>query len=262
MDILIHTYGRPQRERQHTLRALLQDDVPVSLVVQERERDAYRDWGVPLIVLPPHIERLSPTRDWITHEMPSKERHVVFFDDDLHFFKRRDDDRTKFRNTRPGELADMLAAIDHNLQFYGQVGIAPREGGNRLTEPLYHNTRLMRVLAFDRKAVRPLKARFSDVEVMEDFHMNLSLLESGENNLMLNDWCSNQAEGSDAPGGCSHYRTDAVQTAAAHRLAALHPPGIVTVVQKATKTAWGGGTRTDVRIQWKKAAMYGQRSHE
>jgi hypothetical protein len=32
----------------------------------------------------------------------------------------------------------------------------------------------------------------------------------------------------------------------------LHP-NIVSVVEKTTKTAWGGGTRMDVIIQWKKA---------
>jgi len=35
-------------------------------------------------------------------------------------------------------------------------------------------------------------------------------------------------------------------------LAELHP-GLVKVVTKETKGAWGGGTRTDVVVQWKKA---------
>ena len=38
----------------------------------------------------------------------------------------------------------------------------------------------------------------------------------------------------------------------AHELEVLHPD-YVTVVDKTTKTSWGGGTRTDVRIAWKKA---------
>lgn len=258
MDILIHTYGRPDRARQHTLKALAAAALPVRLVVQQREAHEYAGWNVPLVILPPGIERLSPTRDWIIHDMETPHDKVVFFDDDLHFFARRDDDRTKFRQPTPQDIRAMVTAIGHHLGSYAQVGIAPREGGNRLTDEYYENTRLMRVLAFRRDCVRPLKARFNDVHVMEDFHMNLSLLEAGHENLMLNNWCSNQAEGSNAPGGCSHYRTDAVQTAAAHALATLHPPGIVKVVQKATKTAWGGGERTDVVIQWKKAAALGQ----
>ena len=37
-----------------------------------------------------------------------------------------------------------------------------------------------------------------------------------------------------------------------NELAALHPD-FVKVVEKYTKTSWGGGIRTDVRIAWKKA---------
>jgi hypothetical protein len=32
----------------------------------------------------------------------------------------------------------------------------------------------------------------------------------------------------------------------------LHP-AFVKVVEKATKTSWGGETRTDVQVSWKKA---------
>jgi hypothetical protein len=72
------------------------------------------------------------------------------------------------------------------------------------------------------------------------------------NIVVLNNWCNNQAEGSSADGGCSTYRTPELQAQAARLLAELHAP-YVKVVEKETKTAWGGGTRTDVMIQWKRA---------
>jgi hypothetical protein len=252
MDIIIHTYGRADRRIQHTLRQLLTDNIHPMLVVQERERHLY-DWykSGHVHVLPGHITTLAPTRDYIIHSMPGDD-HVVFLDDDLHFAVRRDDDRTKFRQPRVGDLCEMFRGLDTVLKMYPMAGIGAREGGNRVTEQFVYNTRIMRVLAFRRSYLKKHNICFTPMVVMEDFHVNLQILRSGADTCVLNDWVSNQAGGSDAPGGCSTYRSDAVQTAAAHMLAGRHP-GFVKVVQKATKTAWGGGTRTDVTVQWKKA---------
>jgi hypothetical protein len=94
------------------------------------------------------------------------------------------------------------------------------------------------------------------MEVMEDFHVALSLLEAGYSNRIMNHYAHNQ-KGSGTAGGCSHFRTPELHAKNEHLLAALHPD-VVKVVQKETKGAWGGGTRTDVNIQWKKA--YGKRT--
>ena len=92
---------------------------------------------------------------------------------------------------------------------------------------------------------------FGRLEVMEDFDVALRLLRAGHDNVILNNWANNQA-GSGKEGGCSHFRTPELHAACASKLASLHP-GFVKVVQKTTKGAWGGGTRTDVNIAWKKA---------
>ena len=256
MDVIVHTYGRPQENRQHTVRALMADGVLPILVVQHRERDAYGWYKGPVHVLPPEITNLTDTRDYLIHDPLWKKSRVVFLDDDLHFFVRRDDDRTKFRAPQPGELKQMLWHIDFRLDDYPHVGIAPREGGNRNTEEFLNNTRIMRVLGYRRDYLREYKITFSPLEVMEDFHVNLQILKSGADTLLLNNWCNNQAEGSDAPGGCSTYRTQKVQSESAALLAKLHAP-YVRVVEKTTKSAWGGTTRTDVTIAWKKARKHG-----
>jgi hypothetical protein len=255
MDIIIHTYGRPTLDRQHTLRALLADGITPILVVQHREHLLYDWYKGPVHVLPSDIQKLAPTRDYLIHNDVWKKDHVVFLDDDLKFFTRREDDRTKFRDTKPGELRAMFDAIDGNLNIYPMVGIAPREGGNRNTEEFLHNTRIMRVLSFNRKYLRAKNVTFSPLVVMEDFHVNLQVLKSGADTRVLNNWCNNQVEGSDAPGGCSTYRTGIVQAQSAELLAQLHDP-YVRVVQKSTKGAWGGGIRTDVIISWKKARQH------
>ncbi len=267
MQVLIHTSGRAHWHRQHTLRALLEAGVKVELVIQAAQQEDYYRMlkvqymldSVTLHVLPPHITTLAATRDWIIHEMNGTD-HVVFMDDDLHFAARREDDRTKFRQPQAYDLTNMLEAIDYQLKHFPMVGICSREGGNRVTEEFSQNTRIMRVLAFRRSYLRKHQITFSPLVVMEDFHVNLQILRSGADTLVLNNWVSNQAGGSDAPGGCSVYRTDKVQTDSAHLLAARHP-GFVKVVQKTTKTAWGGKTRTDVVVQWKQAAAAGKRSN-
>lgn len=252
MDIVIPTYGRPQQSRQHTLNALVADGLLPVLLVQHREHHLYQWYHGPVHVLPPEIQTVAPTRDYLIHNEVWESRFVVMLDDDLHFFARRQDDPTKFRNLESGELGRMLAQLEGMLDRFPHVGIAPREGGNRNTEPFMLNTRIMRVLGYDRDFLRQHAVTFAPMPVMEDFHVSLQLLKLGRDTLVLNNWCNNQAEGSDAAGGCSTYRTAALQAEAAHLLAGLHAP-YVKVVEKETKTAWGGGTRTDVTIQWKKA---------
>lgn len=261
MDIIIHTAHRATYDQQHTLKELNDDGIAPTLLVQESEANDYArlkgNRYFDLWVLPPHITKLAPTRDWIIYDMPSQENKVVFFDDDLNFAVRRDDDPTKFRPPQQGDLSRMLRAIDSALDDHPMAGIGAREGGNRNINPWLYNTRIMRVLAFQKNFLRERGITFAPLEVMEDFHVNLQILRAGGDTVVCNRWVSNQAGGSDAPGGCSVYRTRDVQTESAYALAARHP-GFVSVTEKATKGAWGGGTRTDVIIQWKKArASYG-----
>jgi len=252
MDIVIPTYGRPQQSRQHTLNALVAEGLLPVLVVQHREHRLYHWYTGPMHVLPPEIQTVAPTRDYLIHNPVWKDRFVVMLDDDLHFFARRMDDLTKFRALVPGELGKMLAQIEGMLNVHPHVGIAAREGGHHNTEPFVMNTRIMRVLGYDRHFLREHKVTFDPMPVMEDFHVSLQLLKMRRNIVVLNNWCNNQAEGSSADGGCSTYRTPELQAQAARLLAELHAP-YVKVVEKETKTAWGGGTRTDVMIQWKRA---------
>jgi hypothetical protein len=86
---------------------------------------------------------------------------------------------------------------------------------------------------------------------MEDFDVTLNLMRQGHGNIVLNHMVHDQ-HGSNLAGGCSQYRDNIVQRAGAIGLKKLHDR-FVSVVEKTTKTAWGGATRTDVRIQWKKA---------
>lgn len=251
MQVIIHTLGRATWAQQPTLHQLLADGICPTLVVQAHEADKYSWYEGEVHVLPDSIRTLAPTRDYIIHDMEGPDK-VVFMDDDLHFACRRNDDPSKFRKPEKGDLSRMIDTISRGLDVCPHVGIGAREGGNRVTEEYVWNTRVMRVLAYSRKYLKKRSLYFSPLVVMEDFHMNLQILRSGADSMLCNKWVSNQANGSDAPGGCATYRSDKVQTDSANLLATRHP-GFVKVVQKTTKGAWGGGTRTDVVVQWKAA---------
>lgn len=256
MDIIIPSSGRP--DRQTTLEALVQAGLRPILVVQDREYKAYLENWAPLATvfrLPPEITTIAPTRQFILERVGQSDRFVMC-DDDLWFYTRREEDRGRLRELTPYELREGFEVLDGLLypgmvRHVPHVGFAAREGANRNTDPYIYNTRIMRVLGYRRSTLIDEGIRFDAMEVMEDFHVALSLLEKGYGNIIANDWCHNQA-GSGAQGGCSTWRTPELQARAAHRLAELHP-GLVRVVQKETKTAWGGGVRTDVVVQWKKA---------
>ena len=258
MDLVIPSYGRASN--QTTLGQLVAAGLHVHLVVQARELSSYihhQSDKVHLVALPDSIRTIAPTRQWVVENVGTYE-NVCMIDDDLVFYKRRDDDRTKLRDITPQELKSAFAEMRYHLHDFAHVGFASREGANRNVEQFAENTRIMRVLGYSRDRLTRALARFDRMEVMEDFDVALTLLEQGYPNLVLNNYAHNQA-GSDAAGGCSHFRTKELQTENACRLAQRHP-AFVSVVEKTTKGAWGGGTRTDVRVQWKKAYEWSKRN--
>lgn len=159
------------------------------------------------------------------------------------------------------DLVKMVERIDTLLENHAHVGVSAREGNNRWSpaDPAYIrdggvnriNTRMLRVLCFRRDIVLDV-AKFGRVAVMEDFDLSLQLLRAGYPNRVLWDYAQNQT-GTNTSGGCSTYRTHAVQESSARTLAALHPD-FVKLRKKENKTGGEFGNRTEVTIYWKKAA--------
>lgn len=253
IDIVIPTYGR--QDNQETLKQLVAAGIKPILVVQHREigEGAYWEYrkDADIYVLPDEIRTIAPTRQHILDSVGDSNQ-LCMVDDDLTFYHRREDDASKLREITPDELRQAFTDLEMSLKLsYAHVGFAAREGANRNTSGVVENTRIMRVLGYSRPALKAIGARFDEMEVMEDFHVALSLLENGYKNAILNMYAHNQA-GSGRKGGCSHFRTPQLQEDNALKLHALHTK-YVSVVEKTTKGAWGGGVRTDVRVQWKKA---------
>lgn len=256
MQIFIPTYGRAARQvTWASLPAALR--ARTTLVVQARERQLYTAY--PTAVLPDNVRTIAATREWIVFKhFPKVARgeKLVMLDDDLKFQTRRKDDPGKFLESTDKEKLALFAALERALDRYVHVGVVPREGGNRAVAGDMECTRMMRVLGYYVPTLQKLKVSFlrgGPQFTLEDFDMLLQLLRAGYKNLVLTAWCQGQGS-SNEQGGCASYRTLELHNKNARLLAELHPDYVRTV-QKTTKTAWGGATRTDVVVAWKKAYL-------
>ncbi len=272
MKVYIPTYKR--LNRQPTLEALSAAGVASVLVVRPEEApgasqlahkvntSAYRaGYTLPteelctVMVLPDHVSNIGQTRQCIVDQC--KEDKLIMMDDDLAFACRykRTDNPLYLSPCDSLDVFNMVQWMWNSLGTHALVGISAREGNNRKEGKLEHNARMMRAWGLRTDEFKKINARFDSMSCMEDFDVILTFLTNGYSNIINNEYTTNQA-GSNVEGGCSTYRTIDVQAEAAHALAAKYP-GIVKAVQKETKGSWGGGIRTDVNIQWKKAYSQG-----
>lgn len=245
MEIYIPTHGRVYQETFTSLPHEIRDRI---IFVVPFGSD-YLSKDPRVLETPNWLNGIGPTRQWIIDN--AKSDKIVMLDDDLVFAARREDEPTKFRASTSGELSTLFGSIDALLGNYAHVGVSTREGGNRDTSSHVLNTRLLRILAYRTDVLRNEGIRFDRMEFMEDFDVTLQLLRTGYANVKIN-WMVHNQRSSNAPGGCSTYRTLEKQSQAARDLRKLHPE-FVSVVQKTTKTAWNGATRDDCIIQWKRA---------
>ena len=253
MHIYIPTMQRPRL--QYTLSELKDESpYPITLVIPEQELQDYTGAHSSLMTVPADVRGIAATRQFIMEQ--AEDEHVLMMDDDLTFAVRRNDDPTRFRPWMKGEMRGMLMAVETMMGLYAHVGIATREGGNRNTAPLMTCSSAPRVIGYQRSIFFKEEVDFRNSTVMDDFEATLHLLTRGYANGILNTFVQNQ-KGSGTAGGASTYRTMQMHAAAAAKLQSRYP-AFVKTVQKTTKTAWGGATRTDVIIQWKKALEYGK----
>lgn len=263
MNIYIPTIGRIDKQiTWDQLTPVLREKTV--LVCPANEALEHQALGRNVLICPEN--GIGRTRQWIVDQ--AQEQHLAMVDDDLIFLKRKDPWAWNLRRILDEDVEEMFTWVETMLESYPQVGVSARQGNNRhFPVDLVTCTRVMNFHAYDVHVLRRIGARFIDPSVpsntvMEDFHLTLTLLESGYENALITDYAWDQTA-SNAKGGCSTYRTAEVQKASAHLLAQRHP-GLVRVVEKETKGGWagiasseGGGTRTDVVISWKKAYQMG-----
>lgn len=267
MRIFIPTLGRGP-ELQYTLRELgpaLSRKYHATLVCAPKEAKALSVcediYGCE--VWPCRVQgNIGKVRQWIVDN--TDDPHILVMDDDLQSWSWREETTplggheagtVAYRKATPQQRAQGLAEVAKLLKKYPHGAIGHRLFANN-RQALEFNTRQLRALAYNVDILAYEQVKFR-MELMEDLDVQLQLMKRGHESFQINTLVQEQ-KGSNEAGGCSAYRTDARQTAAAHKLAELHPD-CVTVVQKKQKgngTMWGD--RTDVRISWRTAIRAGK----
>lgn len=226
------------------------------IVCPAEEVQAHIDRGRRAIARPP--VKLAAVRQWLV-EQAVQDQPVIMLDDDLGFFRRKVPTAYNLMPISGTPHLDQLFKELHDLvavQGYAHAGLTPRQGNNRyFPQEILHSTRINAVHCVNPAKLAQYGARYDAVEMMEDYHVVLTLLEAKQDNAVIAYGAWDQVKGSGAPGGFSHYRTKERQAAAAYRLHELHPD-YVRVVEKTPKTGQGenwGGSRIDVRVYWTKA---------
>jgi hypothetical protein len=207
--------------------------------------------------------KLSGVRQWIVSELADQEQPVIMLDDDLSFFVRKDPDKWNLIAANPEQTETIFGRLNEHVAsgMFAHAGLSPRQMNN--THFPHTEQRTMRMNAVhcvDPKVLAKEGIRYDTVELMEDYHVTLSLFAKGYDNIVLTDAAWDQNRGSGADGGFALTRTKELQEAAAHKLADLHP-GVVKIVIKKPKTGQGevwGGERTDVKVMWMQALRNGK----
>jgi TET-associated glycosyltransferase-like protein len=253
MEIVIFSSGRADRALTHHK---LPPGIEVALCVPHGQEAEYkRTQVVTVIATPEGCTGIAKRRQWwLEHTQADK---LLMLDDDLRFDTRRTDDTGKFLVATHDEVTALFHDIERQLDKYLHLTVTPREGGNRTGENgrYFEVGRATRVHGLRPKLIRGIGCRYDALPLMEDMDMTLQLLRKGHPNLIINYMVQGQGQ-SNAPGGCSLYRTPELQAQAARGLAERHRPH-VALVERETKTAWGGGKRVDVLVQWQAAYQEG-----
>lgn len=254
MHLFITTYGRPNKMA--TWGALTPSlQRRTTIVVQHRERNKYDDYAYhDILVLPPGITRLSPTRQFILENASQLygSRYICMMDDDILSFGWRDNpNEIKLSVATPVQINRMFSRCHLWLQNgLAHCGISPRGMNHTVDDNVKLNGRLCQLLCYDTKIVAENNFRMDRVSLMQDFDMTLQMLRAGYANKVLFQGCTN-TRGSGGVGGCNSYRTPDMQSATARKLKKLHPE-FVSLRQKQSGQ-YKDQMITDVTVQWKKA---------
>lgn len=262
MRIYIPTMGRIDKQKTvERLGAETNRKFQVTLVTPPGEVKQLRAAvdGLGVEVKPCHAHGISDTRQWILdHARKNGGGVVLMLDDDLPTWRQRtgtynDKGEVKYVKATTDDIFVGLSDFSELMKDYAHGSI-----GHALfcqTQPeVKYNSRMLRALAYNVDMI-PKDVRFR-LKVMEDFDMELQLLTRGFASVTYNGVVQDQHQ-NNSEGGCSSYRTNEVQAGAAYTLKELWPD-FVTVVTRAPKREWiGMPERTDVRVNWNKAAKAG-----
>lgn len=253
LEVFIPSRSRPDRSL--TLERLHGKWKDVTLVVPEAQVKQYRALANRhkcALVTCPH-NGIARTREYIG---TIADDAFIMLDDDLRFMRRASFEDPRLYQLNKTDVQGMLLYVSRLLDQYVHVAIGPRQFNNAVPReryPWFEIGRPLRALAYRKRPF--LSVEHGRVEIMEDFDVTLQLLALGHKNAILTEYVQDQYA-TQAPGGCSDYRTLALHNRNVERMHALHAAYTRTV----EKTNRSGGAvkgglhqRLELQISWRKA---------
>lgn len=199
--------------------------------------------------------------------LDSSDRYVFVIDDDLTLARRRDLKSTSQKGAyaEDKDVIDLLKRVRLWLKRgYVHGGISLRQNNHYSGEEVVKtNTRICGATFFDCDVINEEELRFDDLQARSDFHMWLSLLELGYENVCDYEFMVGHSRfkgmkrtETNSPGGCSVYRTPEFLIQEAKTLAELHPT--VKLRYKKAKASESDAIQTeqgvpDVTVYWLKS---------
>lgn len=228
------------------------------LVVQEEDATNYALAypQIKMTVVPERVTNYSQKVQFLIDGIPWEDsgkptdpnKKALIMDDDLVFSKKVSPKSLK-TITNKEELVPMFTTVENLLDSYALVGVHPRQQGNLAIPPYVVNGRIICIQGINRELIG--KVKVDQFPILADVSLNLQLLARGLPNAIITTFFQDHGP-CQAPGGCSIYRTPAMQREAVEYFAKTYP-GYVKVVEKKPKVAkWMGETRYDYVAQWKK----------
>lgn len=193
------------------------------------------------------IGNIGATRQWILEQCPSP--YVGQLDDDLTFHKR--DSVNKSKRHRQEDCGEFLDLMEQWLRE-GDVfcGLSNSFMSQNNPEEYYYG-KPSHCSFVNRDYLAQHSIKYSDMSYFEDFHVPLSVLESGRRLRYTGEHIAVEKK-ANAPGGCSLRRTGQSNREAMFRLQELHPD-YVSLKEEAEATNQNLTVGVKMRIAFAKA---------
>jgi hypothetical protein len=165
-----------------------------------------------------YIGNIGATRQWILEQSSSP--LVAQLDDDIHFIKRSETNlRKRGRIADCGEVLDLMQSWLRRGEVY--CGLS-HELWCHLRPDEYYYGKPSYSLFVNRDYLREREIRYDTLSYFEDFHVPLSVLESGRKLCYSGKYMARERQ-PNAKGGCSLRRTAEDNRRAMLQLQELHP---------------------------------------
>ncbi len=251
--MIIFVITKDRIDDQDTLKNMFldQSEYPVKVVVNKCEAKLWESLGWDMVVVPDSY-RISDIRQHIARKFCGEDPHHLQLDDDLAITRRKISDEPGSKKANFVDITCLLDRMSAQMEEgYAHGGVSMFEYNYTKWKSFGHNERLSRFQYYNAEVVVGEGVQVNVVRFHDDFQLSLSLIELGY--LQMVDYEFSQCHRtSNAPGGSTQFSSLSAMSEDAKRFQAIHPEFVKTV-QKTSKHSWGGGTRTGVRISWKKA---------